>query len=177
MGICHSRRRSLRTHLARNTHTTTTGTREAHHARTRQHHRSQHEMTKKNNNDMMKLTEVVSSLRGATLAWQVLCSLVAFSALAQRDALTGEAQITGLSVYLALFVGAAGGRPPLVTCHSLQCQGGLPGRSDTLTWTVGHTYLDGRTHLSGRSDTLTWTVGHTRGLCILYTHGYKHWLP
>ena len=72
-------------------------------------------MTKKNNNDMMKLTEVVSSLRGATLAWQVLCSLVAFSALAQRDALTGEAQITGLSVYLALFVGAAGGRPPLVT--------------------------------------------------------------
>ena len=73
-------------------------------------------MTKKNNNDM-KLTEVVSSLRGATLAWQVLCSLVAFSALAQRDALTGAAQITGLSVYLALFVGAAEGRP-LVTCTS-----------------------------------------------------------
>jgi hypothetical protein len=55
---------------------------------------------------MAKLTEVVSSFRGATLLCQVLASLVAFSALAQRDALTGAAQITGLVVYLTVFAGA-----------------------------------------------------------------------
>ena len=32
---------------------------------------------------------------------------------------------------LFVTVGEEGRRPPLVTCHSLQCQGALPGRSDT----------------------------------------------
>lgn len=53
-----------------------------------------------------KLTVVSSQLRGATLGAQLLCSLVAFSALAHRDALTGAAQVTGLTVYLSVFVGA-----------------------------------------------------------------------
>jgi len=53
-----------------------------------------------------KLTDVVSSLRGVTLICQVLSSLVAFSALSQRDALTGPAQITGLCVYVTVFTGA-----------------------------------------------------------------------
>lgn len=55
---------------------------------------------------MTSLTEVVSSFRGWTLACQVLASLVAFSALSQRDALTGPAQVVGLVVYLVVFVGS-----------------------------------------------------------------------
>ena len=56
--------------------------------------------------DNNKLTDVVSSLRGATLICQVLSSLVAFSALSSPNALTGPAQITGLCVYVTVFAGA-----------------------------------------------------------------------